>query len=670
MQVSRPRQSIDREYESGDTTQKGIKASHTILSGSACVDCKSVKVRCEQLPGEPKCKRCQLKGLPCTPRTRKKRKAAETHDELLERSHQQDLQIQDLLRQYDTKVAAGKINQWINHAKPREPLAWQGSPETVAIRAKWIQQRKSPEAAALAYFREGKPERATVPQIVGQCTLYPEEIVELFDIFFRRVNPYFSILDERMHTPHRLLWTAPFLFTVVCAISSRHLGRRPELYSLAMDLARDATSRAFFDGGKSIDICQAYLLMAVYPVPKKKWLEDRSWLLMGVAISMAKDLGLDQPPKGDISESEKANRIRTWLNCYCVDESHSIQYGKLPTIRYDDYLARSLILWYNSSPCNTPYDVHLCGYVEILTVIAGWRSAVSKSPDIPPTDMIEMTISTHQELERLIQKWRYAYDREYQRTNLSICQYRGNTTRLITAYLQLVVLASGFQASLTQGTLANSTILALSIQHAHSVMQIMVEDLAPTGYLRYAMDANFLYSAFAASFLINLLRPRLSWLITATQKQQIFAATTRLIDVLGSPQVALDAKHTPALYARFLSSSLAKNYSSSSTMSSPSSMSSSMASEPNDAFFWPDLTHGGAAAGSPSALAANMGDTQQGGFSDNLLFFNLNNFSKNVTEVFNTYSSPTPPFDWSRPDLYRMAPDATGFAPGWDQMLA
>lgn len=98
---------------------------------------------------------------------------------------------------------------------------------------------------------------------------------------------------------------------------------------------------------------------------------------------MAKDLGLDKPPPSDCPESEKANRIRTWLNCYCVDESHSIQYGKLPTIRYDDFLARSLISWYNSSPCNTAYDVHLCGYVEILSVIAGWRSAVSKSPEMP-----------------------------------------------------------------------------------------------------------------------------------------------------------------------------------------------------------------------------------------------------------------------------------------------
>lgn len=36
------------------------------------------------------------------------------------------------------------------------------------------------------------------------------------------------------------------------------------------------------------------------------------------------------------------------------------------------------------------------------------------------------------------------------------------------------------------------------------VIQIMVERLYPTGNLRYALDANFLYVAFAAAFLVNV----------------------------------------------------------------------------------------------------------------------------------------------------------------------
>ena len=37
-------------------------------------------------------------------------------------------------------------------------------------------------------------------------------------------------------------------------------------------------------GSKSVETVQAFLLLAVYPVPKKKWTDDRSWLFMGTAI--------------------------------------------------------------------------------------------------------------------------------------------------------------------------------------------------------------------------------------------------------------------------------------------------------------------------------------------------------------------------------------------------
>jgi len=51
-----------------------------------------------------------------------------------------------------------------------------------------------------------------------------------------------------------------------------------------MDIARDAAGKALVEGYHGVDVCQAYLILALYPVPKKKWEEDRSWLLMGVAI--------------------------------------------------------------------------------------------------------------------------------------------------------------------------------------------------------------------------------------------------------------------------------------------------------------------------------------------------------------------------------------------------
>jgi hypothetical protein len=86
------------------------------------------------------------------------------------------------------------------------------------------------------------------------------------------------------------------------------------------------------------------------------------------------ELGLNQEAPPMLTEQEKLNRTRTWLNCYCVDLSHAIQYGKMPILRVDDYVAQNSRNWYNSSPNNLPIDIHLCAYVEMLSIAAEFHT--------------------------------------------------------------------------------------------------------------------------------------------------------------------------------------------------------------------------------------------------------------------------------------------------------
>lgn len=95
---------------------------------------------------------------------------------------------------------------------------------------------------------------------------------------------------------------------------------------------------------------------------------------------MAIELELHRPPPLIYDERERLNRMRTWLNCYCVDGSHAIQFGKMPMLCLDDYLARHSRGWYKSSPMNLPYDVHLTAYVHIIIIVAKWRSAMAEGP--------------------------------------------------------------------------------------------------------------------------------------------------------------------------------------------------------------------------------------------------------------------------------------------------
>jgi len=55
-----------------------------------------------------------------------------------------------------------------------------------------------------------------------------------------------------------------------------------------MHFARHAAANALTDGWKSVELCQAYILLGTYGVPAKRWEEDRSWLYIGLAIRFVK----------------------------------------------------------------------------------------------------------------------------------------------------------------------------------------------------------------------------------------------------------------------------------------------------------------------------------------------------------------------------------------------
>jgi len=159
-----------------------------------------------------------------------------------------------------------------------------------------------------------------------------------------------------------------------------------------------------------VELCQAYILMSVYPMHARRWEEDRTWLYLGLAIRMATDLNLHQPSAttkfvNEAHERELLNRTRTWLICFNLDRSCATQFGKPPTIR-EDSITRNSSLWWKKSEFklanhpredithlilqtfpigqyNHPYDIHLCAYTELLRIVATFLEEVYS--DTSPT---------------------------------------------------------------------------------------------------------------------------------------------------------------------------------------------------------------------------------------------------------------------------------------------
>lgn len=76
----------------------------------------------------------------------------------------------------------------------------------------------------------------------------------------------------------------PLTSCVVCGIASRFYTVRPDLYQQAMRYAQLAAGTALIGGQKSVEVVHAYILLSLYPVPARKWEDDRSWIYLGVAI--------------------------------------------------------------------------------------------------------------------------------------------------------------------------------------------------------------------------------------------------------------------------------------------------------------------------------------------------------------------------------------------------
>jgi hypothetical protein len=155
-----------------------------------------------------------------------------------------------------------------------------------------------------------------VPELLTM--LSREEIGELFGIYFDHSKLRISQIDQAdvdlsrytcpnplSRVPHPRFSPAAFPIplhsvsqlrsmysssqTRICAIASRYYSKRPELRThlsaYAKRLAFEVPSRGY----KSVEVVQAYLLLSLWTLgPEKTFEQDRTWLMLGMAIRCAR----------------------------------------------------------------------------------------------------------------------------------------------------------------------------------------------------------------------------------------------------------------------------------------------------------------------------------------------------------------------------------------------
>ncbi|KAK0452965.1 fungal-specific transcription factor domain-containing protein [Desarmillaria tabescens] len=397
---------------------------------------------------------------------------------------------------------------------------------------------------------------------LGLVTL--EDAEQLFDIFYKYINPFISILDPILLTPKSTLARCPVLFTVICAISSRYHPLKSNIYPIAMHFAKHSAANVLIqDEMKSIELCQAYILMSVYAVPKRSWDRDQSWLYAGLAVSIATALHLYQTPtakpENEIQEREALNRDRIWQSCSLLDRGTAIQFGKPWTIKEDMTIIHSEE-WYKQSHYNLDSDVHLCGYSALLRIISRFHDEVlSKQSRLIHSERGNLRVVTMRydaELEIFQEEWRRKFRAGgFRRGAMLKC----SQLYLYVAYFKLVMFSFGFHQVFHRGIETwYDYFFSKSLEYAKSVIRCVNEDLAPSGFMRYAPDHHFMCIGFAAVFLFKLLRPEFSSLLDNADRDESMVLIGTLIEKFSSSDIAVDDRHTPKLYARFLATMLGK----------------------------------------------------------------------------------------------------------------
>ncbi|KAH7928236.1 hypothetical protein BV22DRAFT_1117670 [Leucogyrophana mollusca] len=420
-----------------------------------------------------------------------------------------------------------------------------------------------------------------LPHILTRELVTVQEAEMLFKYYFDNINISTSLLDPDLHTAQYVVMRSPFLFTVVCAISSRYYTERPELYGEVIRYAQLAAGTAMIGGPKNEEMIAAYILLALYPVPARKWEEDRTWIYLGLAIRFAQDLGLNRPttttPLNEHHARVLLSRTRIWLNCFNLDRSTGSQFGQRPILPNTDYISTHCEDWWKTSEYNLDaFDIHLCVYNAELRLMADFMAKIYSDPNHPTglnkaADLEQIASETDDKIAHIGQTW---FPRLKKHTT-----YRNGLLKMALNYARLVALSSGLQHGSGKSEQGENSFLMRCYRAASDVVTAVLDEVFATAesrnVLRHAPDAQYIFITFASAFLVKvsadpvpecsihskrfpqLLKPKYAYYFPFEQRLEIRTLVQRVVDLLASPDVVVDERHAPGLYSRFLTGLLA-----------------------------------------------------------------------------------------------------------------
>ncbi|KAJ6256427.1 hypothetical protein Dda_8928 [Drechslerella dactyloides] len=190
-------------------------------------------------------------------------------------------------------------------------------------------------------------------QTLEDVMLTKEQIDELFQVFFEYYHPFLPMLDPST-SPSVYYNSSQLLFWVVISIASRRYPNSEP--NLLIRLSR-AVSRLVWSTLATVPhnkyVVKALILLSTWPFPTSSTLTDPTYMLSGLAVSVAIQMGLHRPGygkdytkfanKAKVDSSEVSDRTVTWACCNISAQSVSTGLGLPPDTQYDWTISNALL---------------------------------------------------------------------------------------------------------------------------------------------------------------------------------------------------------------------------------------------------------------------------------------------------------------------------------------
>ncbi|KAF5339491.1 hypothetical protein D9757_014701 [Collybiopsis confluens] len=291
----------------------------------------------------------------------------------------------------------------------------------------------------------------------------------------------------------------------------------------------------------------------------ERYEQDKTWLLLGMAIRMATDLNLHRKTavhgqdtqEGHTRDLEVHNRERTWIFCFCLDRSHSALMGKPYTIK-EDFIIRNADGWCRS-PVAISSDWSIAAYAELQRILSRsldflYSKADSASGLQTSCDYLLVVKTFESQIQESSLRWMREEASHGMHDSAAMAEYKVLISQFYLNYVLLVLNSFGLQNALERSPIEMGHFFARCHTCATACATLVRDRLGPSGFLKYSPDSHFVQTSYAVLTLLKLIRPEFSAYIDDEQKT--ISLIKDVADMLES--ISVNSTHTPVLYSSFI----------------------------------------------------------------------------------------------------------------------